>query len=73
MQKILGDPIHSLFQKRLVPRQFSESMEVATDPTSHCYTSEVTIPCQSPLVNIISLEAQQQVSNYHTSPLTTAL
>ncbi|PNF36912.1 hypothetical protein B7P43_G08868 [Cryptotermes secundus] len=61
------------FQKRLVPRHFSESMEVATEPTCQCYTSEVTIPCQPPLINIISLEAQQQVPGYHTPPLTTAL
>jgi hypothetical protein len=49
----------------LVPRQFSESMEVPTEPLSQRYISHVTIPCYPPLVNIISLEAQQ--------PLTTAL
>jgi hypothetical protein len=60
-----------MLQKRLVPRQFSETMEVPTDPFCRCYTSEVTIPCKPPLVKIISLEAQQP-DNY-TPLLTTDL
>ncbi|XP_021916059.1 uncharacterized protein LOC110828059 isoform X2 [Zootermopsis nevadensis] len=61
------------FQKRLVPRQFSEKMEVATEPQCQRYTSEVTIPCQPPLVKVISLEAQQLGSCNAKQPLTTAL
>ncbi|GFG31663.1 hypothetical protein Cfor_04792, partial [Coptotermes formosanus] len=59
--------------KRLVPRQFSESMEVPTEPLGQRYTSQVTIPCYSPVVNIISFEAQQQLPENYVPPLVTDL
>ncbi|KAJ9597796.1 hypothetical protein L9F63_011404, partial [Diploptera punctata] len=43
------------FQKRLIPRKFSESMEVATEPC-RCYTAQVTIPCEA----IVNLDQQSQ-------------
>ncbi|XP_069669180.1 uncharacterized protein [Periplaneta americana] len=62
------------FQKRLVPRQFSEGMEVATDPLCRCFSSKVTIPCESPVANVISLEPQQQqLPENDTLPPTTVL
>jgi len=68
-----NDIIHYMLQKRLVPRKFSESMEVPTEPIGQRYTSHVTIPCYPPLVNIISFEAQQQLPDNYKPPLTTTL
>jgi len=71
--KQVSDIIHFVLQKRLVPRQFSESMEVPTEPLGQRYTSHVTIPCYPPPVNIISFEAQQSFPDNYKPPLITAL